>query len=183
MVVDLLCDSELDEGGEVTDLPAERRLSALKIPGAHLVFRDNVEVELTAETLDNRGVATENIRVANVVPFIVLKSLAYQDRFEEKDAYDLVYCLMYYRTGPLDVATQFVNQLQLWPNEPLLRHAIEILRSRFASDERSPGYRKDGPTSYARFLTDPAQTSLDATRRQDAAAVVEQFLQAIDAAT
>lgn len=180
VVVDLLRDAEVPEGGQVLALPGERRLSALKIPGAHLVVADHVEVALTAILLDDRGVATETVRVANIVPFIVLKALAYEDRLEEKDAYDLVYCLMHYGGGPEDVAAQFRNRLVRWPNEPLLARAVDILRASFASDPATPGPRKDGPTSYARFLADPGRRELDARRRQDAAAVVELFLRELD---
>jgi hypothetical protein len=179
VVVDLLCDADASEGGQVLSLPGERRLSALQIPGAHLVVQDHVTVELTAALLDERGVATETIRVANIVPFIVLKALAYQDRFEQKDAHDLVYCLMYYGAGPADVGVQFAESLTRWPDEPLMTRAIEILRARFASDGQTPGSRKDGPTSYAGFLTDPGRRDLDARNRQDAAAVVEAFLAAL----
>lgn len=181
VVVDLLCDADSGEGGEVAELPGERRLSALKIPGAHLIIRDHIEVELTAALLDERGVAAETVRLANVVPFVVLKALAYEDRFEEKDAYDLVYCLMHYGHGPEDVAAQFADRLALWPDEPLLQRAVEILRVRFASDEHTPGARKDGPISYARFLADPGRRDLDARHRQDAAALVELFLRSLGA--
>ena len=179
VVVDLLCNSSLTEGGHVTELPGERRLSALKIPGAHLVITDHVEIELTAPLLDERGVASETVRVANIVPFIVLKALAYDDRFEEKDAYDLIYCLMHYGQGPEDVASQFADRLVRWQHEPLLPEALAILRARFASDEQTPGARKDGPISYARFLADPGRSDRDARHRQDATAVVEMFLRAM----
>lgn len=55
VVVDLLCDADPAEGGRVAPLPGERRLSALKIPGAHLVARDHITVDVTAELLDERG--------------------------------------------------------------------------------------------------------------------------------
>jgi hypothetical protein len=182
VVVDLLCEADVTEGGQIAELPGERRLSALKIPGAHLAVADHVEITLTADLLDERGVATETVRVANIVPFIVLKALAYEDRFEEKDAYDLVYCLMHYGGGPEDVATQFAERLARWPDEPLLARAVEILRTRFGSDEQTPGARKDGPTSYARFLADPGRRDLDARHRQDATSVVEQFQRALERA-
>lgn len=181
VVVDLLCDAAAREGGQIAVLPGERRLSALRIPGAHLVVMDHIEHPLTADLLDGRGVASETVRVANVVPFIVLKALAYDDRFEEKDAYDLVYCLMHYGGGPEDVAEQFVERKSRWPDEPLLERAEQILRARFATDERTAGARKDGPTSYARFLVAPGRRDLDARHRQDAAAVVELFLRTLDA--
>ncbi len=116
---------------------------------------------------------------ANLVPFLVLKALAYEDRMEEKDAYDLVYCLMHYTGGPAGAAKAYADRLGRWPEEPLLPRALEILRSRFASDSSVPGSRKDGPISYARFLTDPGQPDLDARRRNDANDVVESFLASV----
>jgi hypothetical protein len=181
VVVDLLCDASTSEGGQITHLPGERRLSALRIPGAHLVVADHVDIMLTADLLDQRGVATERVRVANIVPFVVLKALAYEDRVEEKDAYDLIYCLMRYGCGPEDVANQFADRFARWPEESLLMRAVEILRRRFASSEGISGATKDGPTSYARFLADPGRRTLDARNRQDAAAVVELFLRTLDA--
>ncbi|MBI4493207.1 MAG: antitoxin [Chloroflexi bacterium] len=180
VVVDLLCDAPMEEGGQVAELPGERRLSALKIPGAHLAVEDYVEVELTAPLLDERGIATETVRVAGIVPFVVLKALAYEDRFEEKDAYDLVYSLMYYGNGPADIAKAFAQAHGRWPAEPLLTRAVEILRTRFATDGRVPGARKDGPASYARFLADPGRPDLVARHRQDGAAVAELFLRHLD---
>jgi predicted nucleotidyltransferase len=180
VIVDLLCDASFTEGGQVAVLPGERRLSALKVPGAHLAMQDNVGVELTANLLDEGGVATETIRVAGIVPFVVLKALAYQDRFEEKDAYDLIYCLSYYRAGPVDVAAAFAHSMQQFPDEPLFAQAVAILRDRFTADEYTPGTRKDGPVSYARFLTDPGRSDLDARCRQEAAGVVQAFLLEID---
>jgi hypothetical protein len=180
IVVDLLCDASVEEGGQVAKLARERSLSALKLPGAHLAINDYVEVEITAELLDGRGVATERVRVANIVPFIVLKALAYDDRLEQKDAYDLIYCLMYYQNGPADVGTAFAKSLQEWPDEPLLMRAIEILRNRFASDDRVPGYRKDEPTSYAGFLTGPGRRDVDDLNRRNASAVVERFLNTLE---
>jgi hypothetical protein len=180
VVVDLLCEaSDQSQAGRVTDLPGERRLSALQIPGAHLVLDDYREVQITAELLEERGQATEIIRVANIVPFIVLKALAYDDRFEEKDAYDIIYCLMHYGRGPEEVAGLFADRLQRWPDEPLLPDALHVLRTRFASDSNIPGYRKDGPTSYARFLANPGQPNLNARNRQDAAAVIDLLLRSI----
>ena len=181
VVVDLLCDAELVEGGRVVSLAGERRLSALKIPGAHLAIQDSVSVEITASLLDERGDATETVQVAGIVPFVVLKALAYEDRFEEKDAHDLIYCLMHYGSGPTDIAPRFAASMLTAPDEPLFQRALDIITSRFASDDQVRGERKDGPTSYARFLTDPGRRDLDARRRQGAAAVVEAFLESVDA--
>ena len=180
VAVDLLCDDSVDTQSRVVALPGERRLSALKLPGADLVALDSVEVRLTAELLTNGAIATETVRIANVVPFIVLKALAYEERVEEKDAHDLLYCLMYYGSGPVDVAGEFVDRIARWPDTSLLYRALDILRARFAADETAPGARKDGPVNYARFLMELGRPDLEAQHRQDAAAVVEFFLKEVD---
>ncbi len=173
VAVDLLQDAEPGQGGRVGPLLGERRLSALGIPGAHLAIQDYVTVTLKAQLLDDGGVAEETIRVANIVPFVVLKALAYDDRGEPKDANDLIYCLQYYEDGPNSVATAFAESIQGSPDEPLVRRAVEILRRRFASDATTAGEQKDGPVGYARFQDDPARYDQN---RLAATAVVEQFL-------
>ena len=177
IIVDLLCDTEAAQDARLVKVPGERQLATLQIPGAHLAVADHLDIPLTAELLDGLGVVTETIRVANIVPFIVLKALAFQDRLEEKDAYDLIYCLRYYQQGPPSVARAFAHALDEMPDEPLLVDAVEILRQHFATDDRTPGYRKDGPTLYARFSADPGRSNLDARNRRDATATVELFLQ------
>jgi hypothetical protein len=180
VIVDLLCDPESEENARLVKLPGEAGLKALRIPGAHLVAADYVEIPLTAELLDDRGVVTETIRIANIVPFVVLKALAFEDRLEEKDAYDLVYCLRYYHDGPASVAIAFEAAMRKLPDEPLITRAVGILREHFATDERTQGIRKDGPAHYARFSTDPGQPDLDARNRRDAAETVEAFLIHLD---
>ncbi len=182
IVLDLLCDGPQEEGGKLVKLPAEARgLSAVKIPGAHLVFDDHVEVSITAELLDDGGVATEVVRVAGVVPFVLLKAIAYDDRAEEKDAYDLVYTLTNFEGGPEAVADEFADRAsRAGDDRALFDRAVAALRSRFASDEKTEGHRKDGPTGYARFLADPGQPDRDALNRRNAAAVIEAFLARLD---
>lgn len=179
IVVDLLCDAPLEEGGQVTALPGERRLSALKIPGAYLVLDDFIEVPLTAELLDARGIATVELRVVNIASFLVLKCLAYEDRVEEKDAYDIVYCLSYYGAGPLSVAEEFVSLQSRFPKDLCIERALQTLQRRFASDSVE-GHRKDGPQSYARFLTDPGRSDRDLLHSRNAVSVVEAFLEQVD---
>ena len=94
-----------------------------------------------------------------------------------KDAYDLIYCLRYYQQGPPSVVGAFAHALDTLLGEPLLAAAVEILRQHFATDDRALGYRKEGPTLYARFSADPGRSNLDARNRRDATATVELFLQ------
>jgi len=179
IVVDLLCDAPAESGGRVKPITGEKCLSALGIPGAYLVTEDYIEIELTRELLDERGVATETVRVANIVPFIALKALAYDDRLEEKDAYDIVYCLTHYPGGAERIAAAYLASLKRLSNDPFLMRALEILRNRFVTDEKTEGYRKDGPVSYARFLVNPGRTAVNPVNQRNAAAVVEIFLATI----
>jgi hypothetical protein len=184
IVLDLLCDVPREHGSRLVKLPAGARgLSALRIPGAHLVFADYTEVSITAELLDEKGIATEVVRVAGIAPFVMLKAIAYEERAEEKDAYDLVYTISNYDGGPEAVADVFADRAgsagedRLW-----FDRAVAALRSRFASDATTDGHRKDGPTSYARFLTDPAKADQDVLNRRNAAALIEVFLARLDKA-
>jgi hypothetical protein len=180
VVVDLLCDPSVAGKRRVAPIPGEKQLSALSVKGARLVYRDFLPVPVTAELLDEGGVATETVRVANIVPFIALKALAYDDRAQPKDAYDLVYCLSYYGRGPEEVAEHFAERMAAWPDETVLDEAVDALRRRFATDEHIAGEKKDGAYSYARFLHDPGRRDQDVLRRRNAASVIELFMARLD---
>jgi hypothetical protein len=79
VVVDLLCDPAAAGDRRVAPIPGERQLSALSVKGAHLVYQDFVPVPVTAELLDEGGMATETVQVAGIIPFIVLKALGYDN--------------------------------------------------------------------------------------------------------
>lgn len=175
ITVDLLC-PEWEEAGRLKSVPGNRALSALRIPGAHLVMKDYQEVTLEAELLDARGVAKETVRVAGYLSFVVLKALAYEDRMEEKDAYDLIFILLRAEGGPEACGRVLAQRRQEWPDEPQLEKALKILRERFVSP------RHDGPTSYARFQVELGEPQQTARLRQEAYTVVTDFLRGVDTA-
>lgn len=178
VVIDLLCEGM--EGGKPFALPkAAGRLSALKIPGVHLVFNDYMEVPIRAELLEEGGISTETVRVAGLTSFLILKAIAFDERNEEKDSYDIIYALSRFDGGPAAAARVFSDKLNNASDEDaeLFRRAISILKNRFGSEDDVPGYRKDGPTSYARFLSDPGNPDQDARNKRDAAAIVGIFLE------
>jgi hypothetical protein len=181
VLVELLCEQEDSQPGRAVRLPKESRLSALNIRGVGLVEQDFVDYELRAELLDEGGVAIETIRVAGIAAFLVLKARAYGDRAEEKDAYDLVYCLM--AEGPESAAAKFVTLRSRVSEIALLDEALAVLSKDFSSDEFTEGYRKNGPVSYARFLTDPGAPDRNVRHQRDASGVVEAFLEAIHRAS
>ena len=143
--VDLLCDTEQVPGGRAVPLPRERRLSALETPGARLVELDHVIVPITAELLDEGGTATVEVRVAGIVAFLALKALAYEDRMEEKDAYDIVYCLLRHPGGPPGVARAFTAWRTAHPEDGFVPHSA----SWRTASPRMPGFRENARTAPA----------------------------------
>jgi hypothetical protein len=103
-----------------------------------------------------------------VLPYTVLKIFAFQDRHENKDAYDLVFTLLNHEGGPRSAgraaAASAVAQ------HPQVIEALGLLEERF----RDRG--QDGPSAYASFLATPDDEEEKARLRQGAVATVRQFL-------
>jgi hypothetical protein len=179
VLVELLCDQEGTMSGKAVSLPGERQLSALNIRGSKLAEEDFLEVELRGDLLADGGIAIETVRVVGLAAFLVLKANAYGDRGEQKDAYDLVYCIK--EAGPEIAAQSFLALRNTTTLPQYLDAAERVLQQDFASDALSAGYRKNGPVSYATFLTDPGSPdpNADVQRQREAASVVEEFLAAL----
>jgi hypothetical protein len=131
---------EGERGGQIRDL--EPDFAAVIAPGLHLAFRDREEVTISGETILGEQ-ATRQIWVCGPGAFVVLKALAFHERGEGKDAYDLFYVLRNYGSGPDDVAARL---------EPLLDdeaavEGLEILRRDFT---RHDGV---GPRRVTDFMT------------------------------
>ena len=108
------------------------------------------------------------LRVAGVLIFTVLKLLAFQQRHHNKDSYDLVYALKNYENGPRaagDVAARSPVR-----SEKSVAEALESLRERFEWPDN------DAPVGYANFLADRDDPEHKARLRNEAVAVVRQFL-------
>ena len=176
VILELLADAPEIAGGKVRPLPTEGQISALNIPHASIVFDLHQSTEIQAELLDDAGVATEQIKHANLVSFTCLKAFAFDDRAVRKDAHDLIYCIEYAPDGPDRVAEMF-RQALAGKHGAVIEDALAILRKRFAQDDRIEGYRKDGPVAVARFEldenTDPDRRLL---RQRQASDTIEQLL-------
>ena len=108
------------------------------------------------------------MRVANVLPYTVLKILAFQDRHENKDAYDLVFTLFNYEGGPRLAGRASAESPVA--RGPLVAEALKLLEERF----RDSG--QDGPNAYASFLSTSEDEEEKARLRQEAVATVREFL-------
>jgi hypothetical protein len=73
------------------------------------------------------------VRVANILSYAVLKILAFQDRHENKDSYDPVYCLLNYGDGPEDAGR--AAHTSAIRDEPKCRMRLSCWRS--ATSQRS----------------------------------------------
>lgn len=183
MVLELLADAPHLAGGKVQPLPTEGTISALNIPHASIVFDLHQVTEIQAELLGSNGIATERIRHADLVSFTCLKSFAFDQRNERKDAHDLVYCIEHAPEGP-DVAAESFRRALGGPHGGVIHSALEILRTRFAQDPVTEGYRKDGPVSVAKFElgdnNEPGSREARALRQRQASDAIEQLLKRID---
>ena len=179
MVVELLADAPEIAGGRVEPLPTEGNISALNIPHSSIVFEMHQVAEIRAELLGGGGNAVEEVKHADLVSFTCLKAFAFDQRFERKDAHDLVYCIEHAEEGLDGAAHMFREALQGGRGE-VIRDCLSVLRNRFAGDDDVEGYRKDGPVAVALFeLGEGDEAGLREARllrQREVNSVMEQFL-------
>jgi len=179
MVLELLADAPQIAGGRVQPLPTEGTISALNIPHSSIVFDLYQVTEIRAELLGENGTTTERVKHADIVSFTCLKAFAFDQRFERKDAHDLVYCIEHAPEGLDAVVTAFARALA-GKHAAVVREALDILRRRFADEEATEGYRKDGPVSVAKFELgegdDAEQREARVLRQRQASDVIQQLL-------
>lgn len=142
--------------------------AAFNVRGANVVGSDFVEVEIEGDRLDGGGRSRVKMRLPNVIPYVVLKTLAFQDRHENKDAYDLVFTLLNSRGGPRAVGK--ASSRSPVASHPQVNEALALLSQRFA------GVGDDGPSAYASFLADIGDDEDLARLRQEAVVTVREFL-------
>lgn len=138
-----------DRGGKLRSL--ENDLAAIIAPGLHLAFSDRKRVTLAGRTLLGEE-ATRSIWVADAGAFVVLKSLAFDGRGENKDAYDLYYVLRNYGAGIEDVA----DRLRPLLYDPEALRSVEVLRRDFSNPDGV------GPMRVAQFLTGGVDDAIQA---------------------
>jgi len=129
-----------DRGGRLRDI--EPDFAAVIAPGLHLAFEDRVKVSLSGKTILGEE-ATREVWVCGPGAYIILKALAFDDRGENKDAYDLFYVIRNFGAGVEDVAGAI---RPLFGDESSIQ-AIEILRRDFLDHDAL------GPRRVAEFLS------------------------------
>ncbi|MCW2979516.1 MAG: hypothetical protein JWO14_1243 [Solirubrobacterales bacterium] len=169
--IEFLCETDQVEPGRIFRPKGENagaKFAAFNIRGAQLVREDFVERELEGERLDEGGMSKVTVRVANFLTYTVLKTLAFQDRHENKDAYDLVFTLLNAEGDPEEVG--HVAHESAVAGHEQVQEALVLLEERFAD------IAQDGPHAYAGFLARPGDQDAAARLRQEAVATVRAFL-------
>ena len=86
------------------------------------------------------GLDRVTVRVASIVPFLVMKGMALDDRLKEKDAWDIYYCLLAFPGGIEALAGEFrphlTHGLVQEGLAKIAKHfsAIESLGPKFVAD-------------------------------------------------
>ncbi len=170
VIVEFLCETEDVGPGRIFKPKGESLgsgLGAFNVRGAQLLTADYVEVPIEAERLDDGSRSRVTVRVANTLPYAVLKIFAFQDRHQNKDAYDLVFVLLNSDGGPRAAGAAVATSPII--GHPQVRDGLVLLAERFADANQ------DGPAAYANFLTTPDDDAA-AQLRQQAVATVRAFL-------
>ena len=179
MVLELLADEPEIGGGKVQPLPTKGTISALNVPHSSIVFHLHQTTEIQAELLGGGGIATVAVMHANLVSFTCLKAFAFEQRFERKDAHDLVYCIEHAHEGLDAIASSFRRE-RAGKHSAVIEEVLEILRRGFVSDAKIEGYRKDGPVAVAQFEqgegNEPEQREARLLGQRQASDVIEQLL-------
>ncbi len=183
MVLEFLADAPDIAGGRVQPLPTDGTISAINIPHSSIVFDLHEVTEIEAELLGGDGIAVEKIKHANLISFTCLKAFAFDQRFERKDAHDLIYCLEHAPEGADAVAEAFRQAIE-GKHRDVVRTALSILQVRFAQVGDTEGYRKDGPVAVAKFeigeSDEPEQREARALRQREVCDVIERLLARIE---
>ncbi len=129
-----------DKGGTLRNLEAD--FAAIIAPGLRLAFIDRVRVTIDGTTIYG-ATAKRDVWVCNAGAFVVLKALAFGNRAENKDAYDLFYVLRNYGVGVDDVAARMLPIL----GDAETQKALNVLRNDFTNPNGI------GPRAVAEFVT------------------------------
>jgi hypothetical protein len=102
------------------------------VHGTDIAFRNNSVMPV--------GAAGEvQIRVAGIIAFLVMKSIALTDRYRPKDAYDIHFCLENYPEGVEGLVREFAPLR----DDELVREGLQKMAAKFRSEE------DDGPRMVA----------------------------------
>jgi hypothetical protein len=127
---------------------------------------DNPLVVSVAGELPGGAQDSIKVRVASIVPFLVMKGMALDERLKEKDAWDIYYCIQNYPGGLDKLVREFETNL----DHGLVKEGLSKIAKHFASEKHV------GPKFVADFeeIVDPEERGI---RERDAYEKVRYLLQ------
>ncbi|MGA9193361.1 MAG: hypothetical protein WBZ24_16665 [Anaerolineales bacterium] len=105
-------------------------MRARKARGCDLAFDMNADVQLDG-VLPDGGKDKATIRVASIVPFLVMKGMALESRLKEKDAWDIYYCVRNFPGGVDALIEQFRPHI----GHGLVHEGLAKIADKFGSPE------------------------------------------------
>ena len=126
-------------------------IHAHKARGCDLAFESPTEIRVEGQ-LPGGGRDTVVVRVASIVPFLVMKGMAIADRVKEKDPWDIDYCVRNYPGGMDPLIGEFRPLL----SNRLVQEGLKKIGDAFASVDQW------GPVAVADFdeIADPEDRAL-----------------------
>lgn len=118
----------------------EQGMRPRKARGCDIVFEDPKEETIEGE-LPGGGKDSVKVRVASIVPFLVMKGMAIEDRLKEKDSWDIYYCIKNYPGG----VDALVQEFEPYMRHGLVKEGLGKIAKKFASEKHV------GPKSVADF--------------------------------
>ncbi len=106
----------------------ERDFGALVTRGLELAFNERVQVSIVGRTLSGEEV-TRDVPVCGPGAFTVLKALAFADRSEPKDAFDLIYVIRGTSGGSAEVAEKLKEHAAT--HREIVEEAVALLTRDF----------------------------------------------------
>jgi hypothetical protein len=139
-------------------------VAARKARGCDLAFELNTQVKIEG-TLPGGELDAAEVRVAGIVPFLVMKGMALHDRLKPKDAWDIYFCITNYPGEINALVREFGPHLA----HGLVAEGLRKIREKFLSPTHI------GPRSVADFeeITD---RDARASRQRDAFERVDYLL-------
>jgi hypothetical protein len=137
-----------------------------KARGAEVAFEHKIRLDLQG-CLPNRASTLVSVPVADIVGIMTMKGMAIGSRYKEKDAYDIVSLLEYYKSGPNSVA----EEIKPYANNKLIAEALDNIALKFRE------VNAEGPNWVADFYR--YQGAAREQQKNRAFFTVEKFLQTI----
>lgn len=167
------------QNGRLASLDGEG-VSAVQFLHAGIAHDWYEETEIKVEMPNSAGIASERVRYADPVAFMILKTMAFDHRREPKDVADLIHVMRYWGKPAPDIdrlAATYVERIKAGPHSEVLQKTLGLLEQHFCDEADTEGWKKEGPSMFANFHQIGEPGSEEFVREQrDVSGVVAYFI-------